>query len=83
MLEGLCMQTFKRIKPISYLLLFIALNMVLSFLLEPASGTSGKMWREYYMEEELDTIFIGRCFGWSCITFTYIIRCGLERGLNG
>lgn len=59
MLEDLCMQIFRRIKFIRYILLFIVMNMALSFLLEPADGASGVMWKEYYLEDEIDTIFVG------------------------
>lgn len=38
---------------------FLILNMLLSFLLEPARGASEIMWEGYYKEEELDTVFIG------------------------
>lgn len=35
------------------------LNIAASFLIEPANGSSETMWKEYYQEEEIDTIFVG------------------------
>ena len=43
----------------AFLILFLILNMGLSFLLEPAKGASEGMWKSYYAQEELDMIFIG------------------------
>jgi len=42
-----------------FLLVIVVLNIVLSFLLEPARGASEMMWRSYYEQEEMDTIFVG------------------------
>lgn len=53
------MRIFKWIKKIRYLLVFIVINCLLSFLLEPARGASEMMWGGYYAQEEVDTIFIG------------------------
>lgn len=50
------MQIFKKL---SYLIVFFIVNMALSFLLEPARGSSDMMWEGYYKQEELDTIFVG------------------------
>lgn len=53
------MPIFKWVKKFGYLAVLIVVNMVLSFLIEPESGASGRMWAGYYAEEELDTIFVG------------------------
>lgn len=53
------MRIFKYLKKVRYLLVLIAVNMVLSFFIEPESGASGRMWAGYYEEEEIDTIFVG------------------------
>lgn len=50
---------YKGLKKIRFLIFFLVLNMMLSFLLEPARGASEIMWRNYYAEKELDMIFIG------------------------
>ena len=49
----------KTLKKSAFLILFLILNMGLSFLLEPAKGASEGMWKSYYAQEELDMIFIG------------------------
>jgi len=53
------MRIFKWIKKMQYLLVFLMINIFLSFLLEPARGASEMMWGGYYAQEELDTIFVG------------------------
>lgn len=53
------MRIFKQIKGLSYLGVFLLLNACLCFLLEPARGASELMWRQYYKEKEIDTLFIG------------------------
>lgn len=53
------MRIFKKISPLAYLLAFLMMNACLSFALEPARGSSELMWKQYYKEEEIDTIFIG------------------------
>ena len=53
------MRIFKRLKKIRFMIVFLIINAMLSFLLEPARGASEIMWGGYYAEEELDTIFIG------------------------
>lgn len=53
------MRVFKRLKKGRYFLFFLLINIMLSVLLEPARGASQIMWRGYYAEEELDTIFVG------------------------
>lgn len=42
-----------------FFLFFCGVNLILNFLLEPARGASEIMWRGYYAEKELDTIFVG------------------------
>ncbi len=48
-------------KPIfwCFLAVFFLLNVFLSFLLEPAYGSSDVMWKTFFHEEEIDTIFVG------------------------
>lgn len=53
------MRIFKWMKKGSYLIALLLVNMLLSFLLEPESGASKRMWAGYYEEEKLDTIFVG------------------------
>lgn len=53
------MRIFSWIKKLRYLLVLVAVNMLLSFLIEPASGASGRMWSGYYDEQNLDMIFVG------------------------
>lgn len=56
------MQIFKWIKPLRFLIVLCAVNMLLSFLLEPVKGSSDTMWTEYYLEEEIDMAFVGASF---------------------
>lgn len=53
------MRISKMIKPMVFLGVFCAVNMLLSFLIEPAQGSSDTMWEEYYQEAELDMVFVG------------------------
>ena len=53
------MRISKWIKVLGYLAVIVLVNGILSFLIEPESGASGRMWAGYYAEEELDTIFVG------------------------
>lgn len=48
-------------KPIfwCFLAVFFLLNSFLSFLIEPAYGSSDVMWKSFFHEEEIDTIFVG------------------------
>lgn len=41
------------------MVVFLLINMLLSFLLETVNGASEMMWKGYYAQEEIDTIFIG------------------------
>lgn len=56
------MRIFKYIKPLGFVIAVCAVNVLLSFMIEPMRGSSGTMWEEYYQEEELDTIFAGSSF---------------------
>ena len=47
------------VKRVRFIVVFLILNMLLSFALEPARGASAIMWNSYYEQEEIDTIFIG------------------------
>jgi len=42
-----------------YLIVFCVVSMLLSFLIEPADGASERMWKGYYAQNEIDTIFVG------------------------
>lgn len=53
------MRIFKKIQPFAYLVMLLVMNMFLSFVLEPARGSSELMWKQYYKEDKIDTIFIG------------------------
>ena len=53
------MRIFKKYKVLLFLVLCMVLNSILCFLIEPANGSSDTMWREYFREKEIDTIFIG------------------------
>lgn len=53
------MRIFKVIKGVAFLGVLVLMNLFLSFLLEPARGASELMWKQYYAEEEIDTLFIG------------------------
>lgn len=56
------MQISRWIKPLRFLVVLCVVNIVLSFLLEPAKGSSDTMWTEYYQEEEIDLAFVGASF---------------------
>lgn len=53
------MRIFKKLQPLAYLAVLLVMNMFLSFVLEPARGSSELMWKQYYKEDKIDTIFIG------------------------
>ncbi|MBR2403880.1 MAG: SGNH/GDSL hydrolase family protein [Lachnospiraceae bacterium] len=53
------MRIFKKISPLAYLAVLLLMNAFLSFVLEPARGSSELMWKQYYKEDDIDTIFIG------------------------
>lgn len=46
-------------KKIGFLIVLLGVNLLLSFMLEPAKGASESMWKGYYEEESLDMIFVG------------------------
>jgi len=56
------MRIFKWIKPLRFFIALCFVNMLLSFLLEPAKGSSDTMWTEFYQEEEIDFAFVGSSF---------------------
>ena len=56
------MRIFKWIKPLRFFIALCVVNMFLSFLLEPAKGSSDTMWAEFYQEEEIDLAFVGSSF---------------------
>ena len=49
----------KVIKGSAFIVIFVLLNLILTFALVPANGASEVMWNDYYEMEELDTIYIG------------------------
>lgn len=53
------MRIFKVLKKFRFVIVLLVVNMLLSFLIEPANGASARMWSGYYAQEELDTIFVG------------------------
>lgn len=53
------MRISKWLKIVGFLAVLFAMNMLLSFLIEPESGASGRMWAGFYEEEEIDTVFVG------------------------
>ena len=53
------MRTSKRYKIGLFLLTVFLVNMVLSFLIEPARGASDSMWKGYYSEEDIEILFLG------------------------
>ncbi|MBQ8279952.1 MAG: SGNH/GDSL hydrolase family protein [Roseburia sp.] len=56
------MRISKWIKPLGFVIALCLVNGLLSFLIEPVRGSSGTMWKEYYQEESLDTVFVGSSF---------------------
>lgn len=53
------MRIFNKVKPLRFLLVLCAINLLLNFLLEPAAGASDTMWNEYYQEDKIDMVFVG------------------------
>lgn len=53
------MRIFKKVQFLFFIACVCVINGILSFLIEPANGSSDTMWEEYYQEEEIDTVFIG------------------------
>ena len=49
----------RMIKKSSFFIFFIVLNIMLSFVIEPARSASGLMWESYYEQEQVDMIFVG------------------------
>ena len=53
------MRISKWMKCIAFIAVVAGVNMLMSFLYEPANGASSRMWAGYYSEEKIDTIFVG------------------------
>lgn len=53
------MRISRWLKIVGFLAVLFIVNMMLSFVIEPESGASGRMWAGFYAEEEIDTIFVG------------------------
>lgn len=49
------------------LILFVLLNLILSFILMPSVGSADKMWREYRKQDNLDMIITGTSLCYSCL----------------
>ena len=53
------MRTFRHWKAVAFLTVFVLINCILCFLLEPWRGASDRMWKGYYKEDHLDMVFVG------------------------
>ena len=53
------MRTSKRYKIGLFLLIVFMLNMILSFLIEPAQGASDRMWNAYFAKDDIQMVFLG------------------------
>ena len=54
------MRYFKKIKkPLCFLILFVLINMLLTFLLTPYSSPSSEMWDGFYKADMIDAVYIG------------------------
>ena len=70
--EVLCMRIIKGIKVILFVILFILMNLLLSYFLVKANGPSEVMWKDFRKTEKIDTVYLGSSF--SQMTFNpYII----------
>lgn len=49
----------KMIKIIAFITIIFSLNKILLFMLDPKSSDSKTMWKSFYQEQNLDTLFIG------------------------
>lgn len=65
------MRIYKKIKLPGFLIVLCILNMVLNFLIVLVNGASDTMWKQYYEEEEIDTLFVGSSI--SAATFDPLI----------
>ena len=66
------MRIIKGIKVILFVILFILMNLLLSYFLVKANGPSEVMWKDFRTTEKIDTVYLGSSF--SQMTFNpYII----------
>lgn len=66
------MQIIKRIMPVIFIAIFLALNTILNYILVNANGASEVMWKDFRNEKTIDTVYLGSSF--SQVTFNpYII----------
>ena len=66
------MRIIKGIKVILFVILFILMNLLLSYFLVKANGPSEVMWKDFRKTEKIDTVYLGSSF--SQMTFNpYII----------
>ena len=54
------------------LILFIAINLLLSFILMPSVGSADKMWSEYRKKDKLDMVITGTSLCYSCLDCSVI-----------
>lgn len=54
------------------LILFIAINLLLSFILMPSVGSADKMWNEYRKKDKLDMVITGTSLCYSCLDCSVI-----------
>ena len=66
------MRIIKGIKVILFVILFILMNLLLSYFLVKANGPSEVMWKDFRKTEKIDTVYLGSSF--SQMTFNpYIL----------
>ena len=64
------MRIIKGIKVILFVILFILMNLLLSYFLVKANGPSEVMWKDFRKTEKIDTVYLGSSF--SQMTFLLI-----------
>ena len=53
------MRIIKGIKVILFVILFILMNLLLSYFLVKANGPSEVMWKDFRKTEKIDTVYLG------------------------
>ena len=56
------MRIIKGIKVILFVILFILMNLLLSYFLVKANGPSEVMWKDFRKTEKIDTVYLGSSF---------------------
>ena len=69
------MRIIKGIKVILFVILFILMNLLLSYFLVIANGPSEVMWKDFRKTEKIDTVYLGTSF--SQMTFNLKIPDGI------